>query len=141
MVKAIPTILLLILLYFYLKAMLFGPLEKVLKQRDELTDGARKAADASLATAERKQQEYERKFAEARAEVYRAQEDTRRKWLDDQGDQLGGARSQADTLVRSEKARIVVEAAAARENLTASSAGLAENIADAILSRKSGDVR
>lgn len=141
MVKAIPTILLLILLYYYLKAMLFGPLEKVLKQRDDLTAGARKAADASLATAERKQAEYERKFAEARAEAYRMQEETRRKWLDDQADQLGVARSKADEQVRAEKARILGEAAAARENLTASSATLADNIADAILSRKSGGIR
>jgi F-type H+-transporting ATPase subunit b len=141
MVKAIPTILLLILLYFYLKAMLFGPLEKVLKQRDELTAGARKAADASLAAAERKQQEYERKFAEARAEVYRVQEETRRKWLDDQADQVAAARTRSDDGVRAEKTRISVEAAAARENLKASSEGLAENIADAILSRKSGGIR
>jgi F-type H+-transporting ATPase subunit b len=141
MVKAIPTILLLILLYFYLKAMLFGPLEKVLKQRDELTAGARKAADASLAAAENKQAEYERKFAAARAEVYRMQEETRRKWLEDQADQLGGSRSKADELVRAEKARIAVEAAAARENLTASSATLADHIADAILARKSEGIR
>lgn len=141
MVKAIPTILLLILLYFYLKAMLFGPLEKVLKQRDELTAGARKAADASLAEAERKQQEYQRKFAEARAEAYRVQEETRRKWLDDQAEQLGRARSQADELVRAEKVRIVAEAASARENLTASSAALADDIADAILSPRAEGIR
>ena len=141
LVHAIPTILLLILLYFYFKAMLFGPLEKVLKQRDELTAGARQAADASLATAERKQQEYERKFAEARAEAYKLQEETRRNWLDDQADELSGERKQARAAVEAEKLRIAAEARAARENLAASSEALAESIADAILSRKSGSLR
>ncbi len=141
MVHAIPTILLLILLYFYFKAMLFGPLEKVLKQRDELTAGARHAADVSLAAAERKQQEYELKFAEARAEAYKLQEETRRKWLDDQADELDGERTQAQASVEAEKLRIAAEAQAAKENLAASSEALAENIADAILSRKSGSLR
>ena len=56
MVRAIPTMLFLVFLYYYFKFMLFGPLEKVLKQREELTAGARKSAEASLAEAERKQQ-------------------------------------------------------------------------------------
>ena len=141
MVQAIPTILLLIFLYFYFKAMLFGPLEKVLKQRAELTAGARQAADASLAAAERKQQEYERKFAEARAEAYKLQEETRRKWLDDQSDELDGEHQQAQATVESEKQRIAAEAHAAKESLAASSSALAEDIADAILSRKSGSLR
>ena len=47
--KAVPTILLLILLHFYLKAMLFGPLTKILKDREALTKGARKTAEESLA--------------------------------------------------------------------------------------------
>ncbi len=136
MVTAIPTILLLILLYFYLKSMLFGPLEKVLRQRDQLTAGARKAAEESLTAAERKQLEYERKFAEARAEAYKAQEETRRKWLDDQAGQVEASRTQAGEMVQAEKARIATEASAARESLAASSSGLAESIADAILARK-----
>ena len=90
-VNAIPTVCLLILLHFYLKAMLFRPLEKVLKQREDLTEGARKVAEQSLAAAERKEQAYQEKLREARAEVYRAQEETRRRWLEDQAAQIGRA--------------------------------------------------
>src|SRR5579862_1567237 len=108
--QSIPTILLLILVYFYLKAMLFGPLERVLKQRDELTAGARKAAEDGLAAADRKQQEYELKFGEARAEVYKLQEDTRRQWLEDQVGQVAAERARMEEKVRAEKERIAGEA-------------------------------
>src|SRR5215475_4677341 len=87
LLKAIPTVVILIFLHFYLKFMLFKPLAKVLKERDALTAGARKAAEQSLAAAERKAQEYEAKFRDARAEVYKQQEETRKVWLQDQAAQ------------------------------------------------------
>lgn len=135
LVKAIPTVCLVILLYFYLKAMLFGPLDRVLKQRDDLTEGARRAAGQSLAAAERKQQEYEAKLREARAEVYRAQEETRRGWLEDQAAQIAEARRRSEVSVRAAKEQIALESAAARQNLDATSVQLADEIATAILAR------
>ena len=77
LLKSIPTVVLLLFLYFYLKVMLFGPLGRLLKQREELTAGTRHAAQKSLKDAERKVTEYEAKMREARAEVYREQEETR----------------------------------------------------------------
>ena len=90
--KAVPTILLLILLHFYLKAMLFGPLAKTLKARDALTKGARQTAEESLASAEQKTAEYEAKLREARSEVYREQEEMRRQWLVEQSQQIDSTR-------------------------------------------------
>ncbi len=136
MVRAIPTMLFLVFLYYYFKLMLFGPLEKVLKQREELTEGARKSAEASLAEAERKQQEYEAKFNQARAEVYRGQEETRRKWLDDQAAAIAAARSEADEQVRTAKHQIVADGGAARETLASTSGALADEIASVMLARK-----
>lgn len=138
MLQAVPTIVLLIFVYFYLKSMLFTPLDRVLRERDSLTAGARRNAQESLAAAERKQKEYEQRFAEARAEVYKTQEETRRRWLEDQAGQLGEERSRMETKVRAEKERIAAESAAARENLTIPSAELAARIADSVLSRKAG---
>ena len=137
MLKAIPTICLFILVYFYLKAMLFRPLEKVLRERDALTEGARKTAEASFAAAERKQKEFEAKFAEARAEVYKVQEETRRQWLEDQASQLAEARKRMEETIHAAKAQIASEAAAARGGLSASSAELADEIASTILARRS----
>jgi F-type H+-transporting ATPase subunit b len=136
LLKSIPTIFLLLLLHFYLKAMLFGPLERVLKQRDELTKGARKTAADSLAAAERKTLEYETKMREARAEVYREQEELRRKWLADQSAQVDEARERTAQVVRKAKEQIAAEAAAARQSLTETAGALAEEIATAVLARK-----
>src|SRR5271169_1780660 len=88
LLKAIPTVILLLILHFYLKAMLFKPLQKVLKQREALTAGARHAAEQSLVAAERKAAEYEAKFREAKSVVYHDQEETRRVWLEDQARQI-----------------------------------------------------
>ncbi|MGH9558832.1 MAG: ATP synthase F0 subunit B [Bryobacteraceae bacterium] len=138
MLKAIPTICLLILVYYYLKLMLFRPLERVIRRRDELTIGARKSAEQSLAAAERKEQEYARKFDEARAEVYRAQEETRRQWLDQQSALIEDARKRSEEKVNAAKQEIAADAVSARDNLAASSGQLADEIASAILDRKVG---
>lgn len=134
--KAVPTIVIVILLHQYLKAMLFGPLQKTLKQRDELTAGAKKAAEASLAAAEAKTAQYEDKLRDARSEVYKQQEETRKQWLTDQASQLADARAKQDQAVKAAKAEIAAEAAAARATLEEAAAGLADQIAAAILTRR-----
>ena len=139
MVKAIPTILFFIFLYFYFKVMLFGPLSRVLKQRREMTAGARESAQASLAKADRKQQEYEKKFTETRGEVYRSQEDTRRKWLDDQAAAVAAAKAEAEQRVLAAREQIAADAAEARQNLSATAESMAEEIASTLLSRRAGE--
>lgn len=136
LLKAIPTAGILLLLYFYFKAMLFGPLDKVLKQRQELTEGARKTAEKSLAAAEHKTQEYEAKFREARSAVYKDQEETRRQWLEDQAAQASKARSDAENTVKVARESIAAEMAAARQNLLSSSEELADQIAAVVTGRR-----
>ncbi len=134
--KAIPTVILLLLLYFYFKAMLFKPLNKVLKQRDELTRGARQAAEDSLANAERKTREFEIKLRDARSEVYREQEEQRRKLLEDQAGQIAQAHARTADTIREARAQIATEAATARESLAAQSGALADQIASSLLARR-----
>lgn len=136
LLKAIPTTLLLLVLHFYLKAVLFGPIERTLEKRRELTEGARQAAQSSLAAAERKAQEYEAKLREARAAVYKEQEETRRIWLTEQAAQIQKARQSAETTLRVAKESLAAEMAAARSALERTSATLADQIADAILARR-----
>ena len=138
MVKAIPTALFLIFLVFYLRSMLFGPLAKVLKQREDLTGGAREAATASLAAADRKQQDYEAKFNQARAEVYKSQEETRRQWLDDQASAVATARTQAGEQVQAARQQIETEAATARQTLMLTGESMAEEIAGVMLDGRAG---
>jgi len=136
LLNAIPSALLLIILHFYLKGMLFRPLQKVLKQREELTAGARKAADESLAAAERKAQDYEAKFRDARSEVYREQEETRRVWLEDQSKQIGAGQARMAEAMAAGDKKLAEETASAKQNLVETSAALADSIANAVLARK-----
>ena len=138
LLKAIPTVILLLILHAYLRAVLFAPLEKMLQQRAELTEGARKAADQSLASAEAKAQEYEGKLRAARAAVYKEQEETRRRWLDDQIEQLAQSRSSAEAAIRKAKNELAAEAAAARTALAATSSALADQIATSLLAGRAG---
>jgi F-type H+-transporting ATPase subunit b len=138
LLKSIPTVVLLLFLYFYLKSMLFGPLTRVLKQREELTAGTRHAAQKSLKDAERKVSEYEAKMREARAEVYREQEETRKKWLADQGSQVDGARERTGQTVREAKEQMTGEITAARQALAESAGVLADQIATTMLARRTG---
>jgi F-type H+-transporting ATPase subunit b len=136
LLKSIPTVVLLLFLYFYLKVMLFGPLNRLLKQREELTAGTRHAAQKSLKDAERKVQEYEAKMREARAEVYREQEETRKNWLADQTSQVDSARERTGRTVQQAKEQMTAEITAARESLAASAGALADQIATAMLARR-----
>lgn len=136
MVKAIPTVILLIILHFYLKGVLFAPLKKVLRQREELTAGARKAAEDSLAAAERKTAEYEAKLRDARAEVYREQEEIRKRWLEDQAAQVAKARADSEETVKQAKFELASAAASARQTLLETSSGLADEIANNLLAKR-----
>ena len=134
LLKAIPTVIILVLLHNFLKLVLFGPVEKMLKERDALTHGARKAAEQSLANAERKTAEYEAQFRDAKAVVYKEQEETRKKWLTDQTEQMVKAKADADARLAAAKKEIVIEAAAAKVDLEQTSQTLADQIATQLLS-------
>ena len=138
LLKAIPTVILLLILHAYLRAVLFAPLEKMLKQRAELTDGARQAADQSLAAAEAKAQEYEAKLRDARAAVYKEQEETRRRWLDEQTTRMAQSRASAEAAVRKAKEELAAEAAVARASLAETSSTLADQIASSLLTGRAG---
>jgi len=136
LLKAIPSAFLLIVLHFYLKAMLFRPLQKMLKEREALTAGARKAADESLAAAERKAQDYEAKFHDARSEVYREQEETRRVWIEDQARQIAAGQARTAESLAAARKHLADETAAARASLVDTSAALADKIATTVLARR-----
>ena len=134
--KAIPTIFLLVLLHLYLKVMLFGPLERTLAERDKLTAGARKMAEESLAAADRKTAAYEAKLSDARTKLYQQQEEQRRQWLDQQTAEIEEARARTHSSVTEARTQIGGETDTARQNLERSSAALADEIADVVLTRR-----
>ena len=136
LLKAIPTVILLIILHFYLKAVLFGPLDRVMQKRRELTEGARKTAEDSLAAATRKADEYEAKLRDARAAVYKQQEEIRKRWLDQQAQQVADARARSESTVKAAREAMALDAAAARKSLQDTSEAVADQIVATVLGRK-----
>ncbi len=133
LLRAIPTLLLVILLHLYLKRMFFKPLEKVLGMRREATEGAREAAEAALRFASEKAAEYQAALDHARAGIYKDQEETRRRWLDEQARQIEEARDSNRRSIAQAKEDIAAQVAAAREELVPASRELAGRITQALL--------
>jgi len=136
LLNAIPTALILVILHFYLKFVLFKPLQEVLKKRHELTKGARQAATDSLAAAERKAQDFEAKFRDARAVVYKEQEDTRKGWMDDQAKQVADGQARTAETLAAARAQLEADTVAAKQSLVETSAVLADKIATTVLARR-----
>jgi F-type H+-transporting ATPase subunit b len=136
LLKAIPTVILLIILHFYLKAVLFGPLDRVMKERRKLTEGARELAEASLSAATRKADEYEAKLREARAAVYKQQEEIRKRWLEEQAQQVAEARTRSEATVKTAREAIAQDVVAARTSLQDTSAAVADQIVATVLGKR-----
>ncbi|MCL5745636.1 MAG: hypothetical protein M1541_17215 [Acidobacteria bacterium] len=135
LLRAVPTFLLVILLHFYLKNVFFKPLERVLKERYDATEGARQLAQRSFDAAAAKTAEYEEAIRSARAEVYQSQEKRFRELQEEQSAQVAQARENAGWLVREARTQLDKDVAATRVSLAGDSEILAGRIADAILRR------
>jgi F-type H+-transporting ATPase subunit b len=135
LLKAIPTFLLVVFLSFYLKRVFFKPLEKVLAERYAATEGARKLAEESLARASAKAAAYEAAMREARADIYKQQEQNHRQLQEQAAAQLAEARQKSAAAVEAAKQQIAKEAEAARLSLKSESEQLAAQIADTVLRR------
>jgi len=129
----VPSFLLVVFLHFYLKKVFFQPMEKVLRQRFEATEGARKLADQSLARASARVAEYEAAIRAARSEIYQAQEEFYKEFQDRQAAQIAAARQSAEAGVREAKTQLAIEVEAAKATLEQASQSMADEIADSML--------
>src|SRR4029077_7378618 len=80
---AVPTVLILIVLYFILKLLFFKPLLAVMAEREKRTGGAQRAAEAARGVAADKVKQYQEALKHARTKVYAEQEAARKKLLDE----------------------------------------------------------
>jgi F-type H+-transporting ATPase subunit b len=130
LLNAVPTFLLVFILTFYLKKVFFQPMEKVLRERFEATEGARKLADQALARASARTAQYEAAIRAARSEIYQSQEQFYKELQESQAAQIVAARQSAGEHVHEAKADLAREVEAARASLAQASEGLAAEIAD-----------
>jgi F-type H+-transporting ATPase subunit b len=133
--KAVPTLLLLTLLHFYLRVVFFKPLERTLERRYQATEGARKVAEESLARAAAKTAEYDAALRAARAEVYQSQDRLHKQLQDEHLAQIATARQRTEAMVNEAKRQLAADAEQAKGTLAAQSELLANQIAETILRR------
>ena len=138
LLRAIPTLILLVILHLYLKFVFFRPLQAVLEKRREATQGAQQAAENSLKRAEEKTAEYESRMQQARAEMYKEQEATRKRWLEEQAQRAEEAHQKSHAHLVSVRKQVQDEIETAKQQLASYSENLADQIAQTLLERKTG---
>ena len=134
---AVPTVLILVVLYFVLRFLFFKPLLAVMAEREARTAGAQKAAEAAQATAAEKARLYQDTLKQERMKVYAEQEAARKKLLDERTALLKASRSLAAREVSAAKERVANEIAAAKRELEVGVPQLAAEIAKRVLESSS----
>ncbi len=133
MLRAVPTFVLVLLLYVFLKKVFFNPLEKILHQRFQESEGAMNAARAAASEAEKKRAQYEQALKEARTDIYRIHERERQKALEESAEQIRQARLRAEERLRASRQQLQSEVEEAKAQLAQESAQLADSITHAVL--------
>ncbi len=130
---AVPTVILLALLYVLYTLIVHKPLRRVLAERRSKTEGAVEKSRADIAAAEARTSEYEQRLREARATLFRAQEARRKVALEARTAVLNEARARAKAQVQAAKADIQRDREAAQGALEAEAHALAAEIIRRVL--------
>jgi F-type H+-transporting ATPase subunit b len=130
---SVPTILIFLFLVLAYRFLVYSPLTKVLALRRERTLGAIEKAQAAVAAADAKSQEYEARLRAARAEIFRAREQRLQQWNAEREKALAAARQVAQERVHSARTGIEAQASDARRHIEASADQLAVQILKAVL--------
>jgi F-type H+-transporting ATPase subunit b len=130
---AIPTVVFLVLLYFFYRLLVHKPLAKVLEERHNLTEGAVQRARADIAAAEAKTAEYENKLREASLAVFKAQEERRQLVVSAREAAVAEARAKAQQQVNAAKAALEQDRAVAQSQLQGEAERLASDVIRTVL--------
>jgi F-type H+-transporting ATPase subunit b len=130
---AVPTVVLMGLLYALYTTIVHKPLRHVLAERRNKTEGAIEKSRADIAAADARTSEYEQRLREARAAVFRAQESKRQAALQARAQAVNDARTKAQAQVQAAKAGIESDRVAAERSLQGEAAALAQEIVRRVL--------
>jgi F-type H+-transporting ATPase subunit b len=131
--RAVPVAVIVLIFYFVLKLLFFGPLLRVMAERDARTLGAQKEAEAAQAIAAEKVKLYEESLRHAKGKVYSELEARSKKLAEERAEFLKAARDKASADVNSAKDRVAGEANDAKKDIEATSSQLSEEIAGRVL--------
>ena len=134
---SVPTIVIVLLFYLFLRWAFFTPIEKVMAERQARIDGAKAEAAAVEEAAKQEMESYHEALRKARGEIYVEQEAARREALENRAKLLKAmrARAQEDVLLATE--RIEAELQAARAQVEREVGALAGEIVRIILEKPS----
>lgn len=134
---AVPTVIIFLLFYLFLRWAFFTPIQKAMARRKGLIDGAR--AEAAKVEAEAKQEldTYNQALKSALAKIYEEQEAARQAVLEERAQLLRAMRNRSQEEVTEAKKKIASDIAAARAEIERQTPALADEIARAILERRS----
>jgi len=130
---AVPTVIMLALLYALYRTLVHKPLGRVLEERRSKTEGAVEKSQADIAAAAARTSEYEQRLREARAAVFRAQEQRLQTVAQARASAVNQARTKAQAQVQAAKAEIESERAVAQQSLQAQAQELAKEIVRRVL--------
>jgi F-type H+-transporting ATPase subunit b len=130
---AIPTVILVALLYALYTQIVHKPLRRVLEERRSKTEGAVEKSRADISAAEARTAEYEQRMREARAAVFKSQEARRQAAMQSRTGAVNEARNRAQAQVQAAKKDIEADRVAAQAGLQADVAGLAQEIVRRVL--------
>ena len=133
LLKAVPTFILVWILYLYAVRIFYRPLQETLQKRYEATGKLREQAETSIALAGRKAKEYQEALRAAWADVFRQQEEERQKALKRRAEILQRARQQGDQMVREAQQQLVQEVQVAKGRLAEQSEQIARSILETVL--------
>jgi F0F1-type ATP synthase membrane subunit b/b' len=134
---ALPTVVVVLLFYLFLRWAFFGPIQKAMAERNARIDGARAEAAAAEAGAKQEMDAYHDALRKARAEIYAEQELARQEANDNRAKLLKAMRSRSQEDVNAAKKRIAAELASARAQVESETPALAGQIVRAILDKPS----
>jgi F-type H+-transporting ATPase subunit b len=133
LLKAIPTMIFMVLLFVFYKVLVHRPLTRILAERRSKTEGAIEKARADVAAAEARTSEYEQKLREARVAVFKSLEARRQKAAQAREAELAEARKKAQAHIEQARTEIEAEKVAAQERLQVEGGRLATEIVRHVL--------
>jgi F-type H+-transporting ATPase subunit b len=130
---AVPTTILLALLYFLYTVLVHKPLTVVLAERRSRTEGALEKARADIAAAEARTAEYEQRLREARLKIFKNLEARRQRAMQARAETAAQARTRAQEQVKGARAAIEQDKQQAMAKLQAEAERLAAEIVRMVL--------
>ena len=133
LVKSIPTIIFMLILWTAYTLLVHKKLQQVLAQRHALTEGAIEQAQQEIAIAEKRTAEYEQRVRDARSHIYKTQQANRQRVMDERNAALAESRKNAGEMVKQARAALEKDTIQAKAALEQQANVLADQVIATVL--------